>query len=117
CGLAPLQLRLVLCCAVSWINCASSRLIRAWTSSSISRKVAFGWLHRHSVISVKMCSLSSRQCSSDVWSMVRLHVLVFPSYPFLFDLSTPLQKFDAHPICFTGLCFSSKYGMLFLSLL
>ncbi len=97
CALALLPLRLGLCCALSWINWASSRLIRAWTSSSISRKVALGWLRRHSLISVNIRSLRSRHCSLGVWSMVRLHFFVFPSYPFLFGLSTLLQKYDAHP--------------------
>jgi hypothetical protein len=78
CALAPLPLRLVLWCAVSWSNGASSRLVRAWTSSSMSRKGAFGWLLRHSLISVNMRSLRSRQCSSGVWSMGRLHVVDVP---------------------------------------
>jgi hypothetical protein len=49
CGLAPLQVRLLLAWAVSWINCTSKRLILAWSLSddfvaTLSRRSEFARL-------------------------------------------------------------------------
>src|SRR6266568_9052262 len=114
CGLAPLQARLVLCWAVSRISRASNRLILSWTSSSISRKVALGWLCRHSVISVRICSLRSRQCSSGVLSIsASTFCCAYPSLFFSVCLS-PLQKSDAHSYFTTCLIYYSQWAILVL---